>query len=168
MLEHFDELLKSTTAYHEKPYGMSFEAWRKTVCIGYVGMCVDLLHMGHLNILRFARHHANIVVVGVLTDQAMCTYKKIPIMPFHERVEIVRSIRYVDMVVSQETLSYVPNLEAIRPTYLIHGDDWRSGVQKKTRQDALKTLEKNSGTLIEPEYFKGVSSTQLIERIRSH
>ncbi|MBF0446396.1 MAG: adenylyltransferase/cytidyltransferase family protein [Magnetococcales bacterium] len=166
--KEFIAKLKTTTLYSYKPEHLSFDSWRKSVTVAYVGMCADLLHVGHLNILRIAKLNAQIVVVGILADEAINSYKgKSTIIPYADRVAMVESIRYVDLVIKQNSLDYVGNLEIVKPDYLVHGSDWKSGIQQKTRQDAITALAKFSGELIEPEYFKGVSTTEIIRKIKS-
>jgi phosphoenolpyruvate mutase len=128
----------------------------------YVGMSADLIHPGHLNILRVAKEYGR-VTVGVLTDAAIASYKRLPYMAFEHRKEVVSALRDVDEVVAQETLDYVPNLESMRPDFVVHGSDWREGPQKKTRQRVIDALQQWGGELIEPEYTDGISSTQLIK-----
>jgi len=131
----------------------------------YVGMSADLLHHGHLNILRRARELGE-VTVGLLTDKAIASYKRLPFLSYDERKAIVENIKGVDRVVPQETLDYVPNLRAIRPDFVVHGDDWRTGPQRETRQRVIAALREWGGKLIEPEYTKGISSTHLNMRMR--
>ena len=133
--------------------------------IVYVGMAADIIHEGHLNILAEARKLGK-VIVGVLTDEAIASYKRIPFTPYKHRVTIVENLKGVEKVIPQETLDYVPNLKKIKPDYLVHGDDWKTGVQKKTRDRALKAMQEWGGELVEPQYTKGVSSTQLIEALK--
>ncbi len=78
-----------------------------------------------------------------------------------ERFEIVSSLRYVDKVVRQDTLDYVPNLRQLTPNFVVHGDDWQTGVQRQTRQRVIETLAEWGGELIEVAYTEGISSTQL-------
>ncbi len=126
----------------------------------YVGMSADLVHPGHLNILKHARELGE-VVVGLLTDEAIASYKRLPFMTFDQRREVVENIKGVSRVVPQATLDYVPNLEALKPDYVVHGDDWKEGVQQKTRQLVIDALARWGGKLIEVPYTKGISSTQL-------
>jgi len=130
----------------------------------YVGLAVDIIHEGHINILKTASKFGN-VIVGLLTDEAIASYKNIPYLNYHRRKIIVQNIKYVKKVIPQKTLSYVPNLNLIKPDFVVHGDDWKKGVQKKTRQDVIKTLKKWSGKLIEPKYTKNISSTLIKNRI---
>ncbi len=126
----------------------------------YVGMSADLIHPGHLNIIKKAAELGE-VIIGLLTDKAIASYKRLPFMSFDQRREIVESIKGVAIVVAQETLDYVPNLEKIKPDYVVHGDDWREGVQKQTRQRVIDALAKWGGELVEVPYTKGISSTRL-------
>jgi len=133
--------------------------------IVYVGMAADIIHTGHLNIIAEARKFGS-VIVGVLTDEAIASYKRIPFTPYKHRKAIVENLKGVEKVIQQETLDYVPNLRKVKPDFLVHGDDWKTGVQQKTRQRALDALKEWGGELVEPKYTKGVSSTQLIESLK--
>jgi len=130
----------------------------------YVGLSVDIIHEGHINILKIASKYGD-VIVGLLTDEAIASYKNIPYLNYNRRKIIVQNIKYVKKVIPQNTLSYVPNLNLIRPDFVVHGDDWKKGVQKKTRDDVIKTLKRWSGKLIEPKYTKNISSTLIKNRI---
>ncbi len=130
----------------------------------YVGLSVDMIHEGHINILRTASRYGE-VIVGLLTDEAIASYKSIPYLDYKRRKIIVQNIKYVKKVIPQHTLSYVSNLNLIKPHYVVHGDDWKKGVQKKTRQDVIKALKKWSGKLIEPKYTKNISSSLIKNRI---
>ena len=129
--------------------------------IAYVGMSADLIHPGHLNILKVASEYGK-VVVGLLTDAAIASYKRLPYMNFDQRKAVVEALKHVHKVVPQETLDYRPNLQKIKPNYVVHGTDWKTGVQRHTRQQVIDLLETWGGELIEPEYTAGISSTQLI------
>jgi len=130
----------------------------------YVGLSVDIIHEGHINILKIASKYGK-VIVGLLTDEAISSYKNVPYLNYERRKIIVQNIKYVNKVIPQNTLSYVSNLNLIKPDFVVHGDDWKKGVQKKTRQDVIKTLKKWSGKLIEPKYTKNISSTLIKNRI---
>ena len=130
----------------------------------YVGLSADILHVGHINILKIASQYGN-VIVGLLTDEAIASYKNIPYLDFNKRKIVVENIKFVNKVIPQNTLDYVENLELIKPNYVVHGDDWKTGVQKKTRDRVVKTLKKWSGKLIEPKYTKNISSTEIKKKI---
>ena len=130
----------------------------------YVGLSADILHEGHINILKTANKYGD-VIVGLLTDEAIVSYKNIPYLDFNRRKIILQNIKFVKKVIPQETLDYVKNLNIIKPHYVVHGDDWKFGVQKKTRSRVIKTLKKWSGKLIEPKYTKNISSTLIKNKI---
>ena len=132
--------------------------------IVYVGLAVDLIHEGHINILKTASKYGD-VIVGLLTDEAIASYKNIPYLNYDRRKIIVQNIKYVKKVIPQKTLSYVSNLNLIKPDFVVHGDDWKKGIQKQTRYDVIKTLKKWSGKLIEPNYTKNISSTLIKSKI---
>ena len=126
----------------------------------YVGMSADLVHPGHINILREADKLGE-VVVGLLTDKAIASYKRLPFMSYEQREEVIKNIKGVSKVVAQHTLDYRPNLEKIKPHFVVHGDDWREGVQSKTREEVINCLAQWNGQLIEVEYTQSISSTKL-------
>ena len=132
--------------------------------IVYVGLSVDIIHEGHINIIKKANKLGD-VIVGLLTDKAIASYKNIPYLDYQRRKIIIENIKYVKKVIPQHTLSYVDNLNRVKPHFVVHGDDWRSGVQKKTRLDVIKTLKKWNGKLIEPKYTKNISSTIIKNKI---
>lgn len=131
----------------------------------YVGMSADLVHPGHINILQRAAELGD-VTIGLLTDAAIASYKRLPHMTFAQRKEVVGSLKGVTRVVAQDTLDYVPNLERLRPDYVVHGDDWRTGVQRQTRQRVIDALAQWGGALVEVPYTQGISSTQLNESVK--
>ena len=131
----------------------------------YVGMSADLLHPGHVNILIEASKLGQ-VTIGLLTDKAIASYKRLPFMTYEQRKLVVENIKGVVGVIPQETLDYRPNLETIQPDIVVHGDDWKEGVQSKTRQQVIDTLSQWGGELIEIGYTEGISSTQLNNSLR--
>ena len=132
--------------------------------IVYVGLSADIMHEGHINILKIANSYGD-VVVGLLTDKAIASYKNIPYLNYKKRKVVIENVKYVKKVIPQKTLDYVENLKLVKPDFVVHGDDWKSGVQKKTRQRVISTLKKWSGKLIEPKYTKNISSTLIKSKI---
>jgi len=126
----------------------------------YAAMAADLIHPGHLNIINECKKYGE-VIIGVITDKAAATYKRLPFLTFEQRKIIVENIKGVKEVVAQETLDYVSNLRKIKPDYVVHGDDWKTGVQAETRKRVIETLNEWGGELIEIPYTKGISSTKL-------
>lgn len=126
----------------------------------YIGMSADLVHPGHMNIINEASKLGD-VTVGLLTDNAIASYKRLPYMTFEQRKSVISNIKGVVTVIEQSTLDYRPNLELIKPDIVVHGDDWKEGVQSKTRQQVIDCLKEWGGKLIEIPYTQGISSTQL-------
>lgn len=134
--------------------------------IVYIGMSADMIHKGHLNIIRIGAELGS-VVIGLLTDDAIVSYKRLPMTNFKERKLIVSNIRGVDKVIAQNTLDYTENLLKIKPDFVVHGNDWKTGVQKKIRENVINILSKWGGVLVEPDYTEGISSSEIINKIRS-
>jgi phosphoenolpyruvate phosphomutase / 2-hydroxyethylphosphonate cytidylyltransferase len=131
----------------------------------YIGMSADIIHPGHLNILKKASSLGE-VTIGLLTDSAIASYKRVPYMSYEQRFEVVSNIKGVSNVIPQDTLDYRPNLSKLEPNYVVHGDDWREGVQAKTRQEVIDLLSSWGGELVEVPYTKGISSTSLNDALR--
>lgn len=131
----------------------------------YVGMSADLIHPGHLNILQVASELGQ-VTVGVLTDPAIASYKRLPYMNYEQRAEIVSNLKNVYKVIPQSTLDYSENLKTLKPDYVVHGDDWKEGVQQKTRQIVIDTIAEWGGELVEVPYTEGISSSALNRAVK--
>lgn len=131
----------------------------------YIAMSADVLHQGHINIINEGRKYGD-VIIGLLTDEAIATYKRLPILPFDERKKIFENIKGVVEVVPQTTLDYTANLQAIKPDFVVHGDDWRSGVQKNIRQNVIDALTQWGAQLIEVPYTKDVSCSEMEKQVR--
>tara|TARA_B100001250_G_scaffold411784_1_gene441257 strand:- start:2552 stop:3859 length:1308 start_codon:yes stop_codon:yes gene_type:complete len=133
----------------------------------YVGMSADILHNGHLNILTIAKEKGK-VIVGLLTDDAISSYKNPPVLNYDERKRMLSNISLVDEIIEQETLDYVSNLRKIKPDFVVHGNDWKEGKQKDTRSRVISALKEWGGELIEPTYTPGISSTLIKEAIEEN
>jgi len=131
----------------------------------YIGMSADLVHPGHLNIIQ---HGAALgtLVIGLLTDEAIASYKRVPYLSFDQRRQIVEQIKGVDRVVAQSTLDYTENLRNLRPAFVVHGDDWQTGVQQKTRERVIETLKEWGGQLVEVPYTRDISSSAIQQSLR--
>jgi phosphoenolpyruvate phosphomutase len=132
----------------------------------YIGLSADLIHQGHLNIISEGCKLGK-VIIGLLTDEAIASYKRLPLIAFEERKLIVENLKGVDQVIPQTTLDYVPNLKKIKPDYVVHGDDWKTGIQREVRQRVIDTLAEWDGKLVEPKYTEGISSTDLISAVKA-
>lgn len=134
--------------------------------IVYIGMSADILHPGHLNIIKRGAELGD-VTIGLLTDKAIVSYKRLPYMNYEQRKKVIENIKGVKDVIPQHTLDYADNLELIRPDFVVHGDDWKEGIQKNTRRKVIDMLSKWDGKLIEIPYTKGISSTQLNKNLKN-
>ena len=131
----------------------------------YVPMAVDILHPGHINIIKEAAKYGK-VIVGLFSDEAIKSYKRVPYMNYEMRRIIIENVKGVDEVICQEIKDYSPNLMKLKPKYMVHGTDWREGPLADVRQKAIDLMASWGGEVIEPEYTKGVSSSQLIKTIK--
>jgi phosphoenolpyruvate mutase len=131
----------------------------------YIGMSADLIHPGHLNVINAGKKLGR-VVIGLLTDKAIASYKRVPYLSFEQRRIIVENIAGVSEVIPQETLDYSDNLRRLRPHYVVHGDDWKTGVQQATRQKVIDTLKEWDGELVEVPYTGGISSTAIQKAVK--
>jgi phosphoenolpyruvate phosphomutase / 2-hydroxyethylphosphonate cytidylyltransferase len=134
--------------------------------IVYVAGCFDLLHKGHINLFQKAAD-LGYVIVGLLSDEAMKSFKREPLMSFEDRSILINAIKFTDKIIQQNSLDYNENLNKIKPDFVVHGNDWKVGVQKETRDKVIKTLQKWNGKLIEPDYTEGVSTSDIIKIIQN-
>lgn len=131
----------------------------------YIGMTIDVLHHGHINILEKAREYGD-VIVGLLTDAAIADHKRLPYLSWEYRKKIVENITGVKKVVPQNEWDYSPNIMKYKPDFMVHGTDWLEGPLAPYRDRALKALEEHGGKLIEIPYTQGVSSSSMIEQMQ--
>lgn len=131
----------------------------------YVAISSDILHRGHLNIIAEGAKLGE-VTIGLLTDSAIATYKRAPLLDWETRKATLENMRQVARVVPQETLSYATNIEALQPDYVVHGDDWRTGIQSVVRAEVIELLAQYGGELVEVAYTQGVSGTDLEAALR--
>ena len=103
----------------------------------YVAMSADLVHPGHLNIINRASKLGKLTI-GLLTDNAIASYKRVPVMEYKDRFQIISSIKGVSNVIKQETHDYTNNLKKIKPDFVVHGDDWKQGIQLDVRNKVVK------------------------------
>ncbi len=132
----------------------------------YLGMSADVIHNGHINVIREAANLGE-VTVGVLTDAAVASYKRLPYLTFEERKAVVEAIKGVAKVVAQHELDYRPNLKKYRPDIVVHGDDWKSGVQSVVREQVVETLKAWGGYVVDVPYTSGISSTRIQKAIKA-
>ncbi|VAW35566.1 Cytidylyltransferase domain / Phosphoenolpyruvate phosphomutase [hydrothermal vent metagenome] len=132
----------------------------------FVAMSADIFHTGHLNIIKVARELGD-VIVGLGTDEISAQYKQMAFMSYEQRKAILENIKGVTRVIPQPTLDLVPNLRALKPDFVVHGDDWKTGLLRETRQGVIDVLQEWGGQLIEPAYTSGISSTNLRAALNS-
>ncbi|WP_321317096.1 phosphoenolpyruvate mutase [Labilibaculum sp.] len=132
----------------------------------YIGMSADIIHPGHLNIIKEGEKLGS-VTVGVLTDKAIASYKRLPYLDYEQRKMIVENIKGVEKVIPQDSLDYVPNLMKVKPDFVVHGDDWKEGIQQETRQRVIDTIKEWNGKVIDVPYTQGISSSKLNEKVKS-
>lgn len=131
----------------------------------YMCFSTDMVHSGHIAIIKKAARLGKLIV-GVLSDEAVISYKRFPLLPFTERKALFENITGVSRVVEQNTLSYRENLERYRPDYVVHGDDWVSGFQKPVREEVISVLSKYGGKLVEFPYANDEKYRKLESRAR--
>ncbi|MBR5839618.1 MAG: phosphoenolpyruvate mutase [Victivallales bacterium] len=131
----------------------------------YMCFSTDMIHSGHIAIIRKAEKLGRLIV-GVLSDEAVASYRRFPILPFNERKSLFENISGIDHVVEQKTLSYGYILRELRPTYVVHGDDWRTGFQKPIRDEVVSVLAEYGGKLVEYPYSKDDRYVELEQRSR--
>jgi phosphoenolpyruvate phosphomutase len=125
--------------------------------VGYSFHGGDLLHIGHLHQLLECRKHCDYLVVGLLTDQAIASYKRLPIIPYPWREAIYKQLRCVDKVMPQDSRDPTDNLKNLEPDILFHGDDW-------PEIPGSEWMFANGGKVIVTPYFHGISTSSIIER----
>ena len=129
-------------------------------------MIADIMHPGLINIINEGAKYGD-VIIGLFTDKAIATHKRLPYLTYEQRETVVRSIHGVSDVVPQDDWSYVPNLVKYKPDYIIHGDDWLEGPDKYIRDEVFKVMEGLGGKVIEIPYTKGITSSGLAEELES-
>ena len=135
------------------------EKKEKTV---YVGITGDIIHPGIINIIQQGAKYGRLIV-GLLTNSAIATHKRIPYLTYEQRKAVLENIKGVSEVVPQEDWSYVPNLKKLKPDYIIHGDDWKTNYLKNIREEVYEVMKSLGGEVIEIPYTKGINSSKLFE-----
>ena len=126
----------------------------------YVSMIADLLHAGHINVLEEAEKYGE-VVVGLLTSTAINELHDTVYLKYEQRLDVIKSLKMVSAIVPQENASYKANLIKIKPDYVVHGDDWKDGMQSKYRQEVVDLLSEWGGKLIEVQYSTDINDKNL-------
>lgn len=131
----------------------------------YLGMIGDIMHPGLINIINEATKYGD-VMVGLYTDRAIATRKRLPYLTYEQRKNVIENIKGVSCIVPQNEYSYVPNLLKYKPDYIIHGDDWKSNSDREIRQQVFEVMNELGGKVIEIPYTKGIESSALMEEMK--
>ncbi len=132
----------------------------------YVGMIADLLHAGHINILNEAAK-LGAVTVGLFSDKAAGEVDDVPYLDVEKRKAVIQSIKSVAAVIIQNSASYKENLERLKPDFVVHGNDWTHGAQKKLREEVLELLKQWNGELVEIPYSQDINELHVKDRMNS-
>lgn len=132
----------------------------------YMCFSTDILHSGHIAIIKKAKRLGKLII-GVLSDEAVASYKRFPLLPCEERMSMLENITGVYKVVEQKSLSYKKILEDLKPTYVVHGDDWKTGLQKQVRDEVCSVLATYGGKLVEYPYSNDDKYLELEKRARA-
>ena len=133
--------------------------------IVYMCFSTDMIHSGHIAVIKQAQRLGKLVV-GVLSDEAVVSYKRFPLLPYIERKTMLENINGVSKVVEQSTLSYKDNLLKYQPSIVVHGDDWLVGIQRPIREEVVSVLASYGGKLVEYPYSKDERYADLENRAR--
>lgn len=132
----------------------------------YLGMVADIMHPGLINIINEGSKYGD-VIIGLYTDKAVAEHKRLPFLTYEQRKQVVENIKGVSEVVPQDEWSYIPNLKKLKPDYIIHGDDWKTGIDMELREEVFRVMKELDGEVIEIPYTKGINSTGLVEEEKS-
>ena len=139
--------------------------------VGYAFVVADLLHYGHVNFLRQCKKHCDYLIVGIYTDELTATYKRVPICPFWMRKEVLKELKCVDLIVNVykgERDQTYPMKRLVdrgwKLSFLFHGSDWN--LNDPDLASAKAYIESIGGQLIQPPYTEGISTSELIKKIR--
>ena len=152
----------------DTPQDLEMIRMRIKDCAGktvYMCFSTDVIHSGHIGIIKKAEKLGKLTI-GVLSDEAVASYKRYPLIPFEERIALFENISGVAAVIEQKTLSYAEVLKQLKPDYLVHGDDWKTGFQKPVRDEVLEILNSYGGELVEFPYSNDEKYEMLEKRVR--
>ena len=128
----------------------------------YVGITGEIIHPGIINIIKEASAYGKLTI-GLLTDKAVITHKKLPYLTFEQRKMVLENIKGVYEVIPQEDWSYVPNLKKLKPDFIVHGDDWKTNYLKAIRDEVTEAIKEWGGKIIEIPYTQGINTSKLME-----
>ena len=132
----------------------------------YMCFSAEYIHSGHVAIINKARRLGRLII-GILSDEAVSSYKRYPLIPYEERKALFSNMAGVEKVVEQKSLSYRENMEALKPDYVVHGDDWKEGFQLPIRQEVCEVLAEYGGKLVEYPYSNSPKYKELDAKHRA-
>ncbi len=132
----------------------------------YMCFATDILHGGHIAQIHRAKQYGKLII-GVLSDEAVAGYRRFPLLPLSERMKLFKSIVGVHQVVEQKSLSYADNLKKYQPDFVVHGDDWQTGIQKPIRDEVISILAEYGGRLLEFPYETAEKYQAIDQRVRA-
>lgn len=159
-----NNLITLCISCHHKVHSIHTKKRGRKIIV-YTFMCNDLFHIGHLKHIQQCSKLGNYLIVGILVDEAISTYKRKPIIPFNERMEITHAIRKVNWGVIQHSRNPTDNLRLLKPNIVAHGDDWPQ--TDRDLQEAKKYIESIGGKLVLTPYYKERTTSGIIQKIRS-
>lgn len=134
--------------------------------VGYTSGVYDLFHIGHLNILRMAKEQCEFLIVGVSTDELVQAYKnKKTVIPFEQRIEIIKAIRYVDMVVPQASMDKMSIWREYHFDVMFHGDEWKNS---DLYNSYIEEFEKIGVDIVFLKHTEGISSSKLQQILKGN
>ena len=134
--------------------------------IALASMCLDPIHHGHINIIKEAKKYGN-VVIGLMTDEAMLSYKRKPRIPFEDRLIVSEELKLVSYIFPLDGINYDEIAEKYKFEYFLHGDDWKSNIQSDSRNKLIEVMKNWGGVVIDVPYTKGISSSQIVKNFKS-
>jgi len=131
----------------------------------YACFCTDVIHEGHINVLKHAAGYGD-VVVGILSDEAMVSYNRFPTITLEQRIDLIKETGYANQIIVQNEIMYDHVLEDLKPDYVIHGDNWKVGPESAIRENVIKNLKRYGGELIEIPYTYNDKVKQIDEQMK--
>ena len=132
----------------------------------YLGMIGDIMHPGLINIITEGAKYGELTI-GLFTDKAIATHRRLPYMTYEQRRQVVENIKGVAHIVPQDEWSYVPNLRKLKPDFIIHGDDWKTGPEQELRAEVIEAMNEWGGKLVEIPYTQGINSSSLASELKA-
>ena len=130
----------------------------------FTSMEADVLHPGNLNIINKAKDLGSLIV-GLFTDRAIANFKRAPLLDYDQRFTVLKNIKGIDKIIPLDSIDFSGQLKDLRPDIVVHGDDWITGITKTVRHNVINVLKEWDGKLIEFPYTKGISTTDIINKI---